>query len=347
MNDTITITSTAIPSCSPKPHKYAQAIRLASTLNLSREDWLALRQRGIGSSDAASAIGVSPYKSALTLWLEKSGRKVPEDISHKEAVIWGSALEPVLANEYRQRTGRKVRRVNAVLQHPHYPFMLANLDRETHCPVHGTGVLEIKTAGYHSAAQWENGIPVAYQCQVLHQLAVTGHAWADIAVLIGGQDFRIYRIERDEAKVAQLIAQEQTFWECVTHNRQPAPDGSDDAANALQWLYPQHSASAVDWSGKQEYNLLFEELLGVRREKDAYEAKESLIKQHLQAALGEAEVGIFANGRVSWKKAKDRVSPDLERLSEEHPDLVAQYAKSVQGSRRFLVQAQALAKTAG
>lgn len=330
----------------PKPHKYAQAIRLASTLNLSREDWLALRQRGIGSSDAASAIGVSPYKSALTLWLEKSGCKTPEDISHKEAVIWGSALEPVLAHEYRQRTGRNVRRLNAVLQHPHYPFMLANLDREAICPTHGTGILEIKTAGYHSASQWEDGIPIAYQCQVLHQLVVTGHTWADIAVLIGGQDFRIYRIERDEAQVAQLIAQEQAFWHCVTHQQQPAPDGSEDAAQTLQWLYPQHSASAVDWSGEQKYNLLFEELLGVRREKDTFEAKESLIKQQLQAALGEAEVGIFANGRVTWKKAKDRVSPDIERLSQEHPDLVAQYAKSVQGSRRFLVMPQVKSETA-
>jgi predicted phage-related endonuclease len=223
--------------------------------------------------------------------------------------------------------------------------MLANLDREAICPSHGTGILEIKTAGYHSAPQWEDGIPIAYQCQVLHQLAVTGHVWADIAVLIGGQDFRIYRIEREEAKVTQLIAQEQAFWECVTHHRQPAPDGSEDAAKALHWLYPQHSANAVDWTSEQSYNLLFEELLGVRREKDAFEAKESLIKQQIQAALGEAEVGIFANGRVSWKKAKDRVSHDIERLSQEHPDLVAQYAKSVQGSRRFLVQAQEKSET--
>jgi predicted phage-related endonuclease len=86
--------------------------------------------------------------------------------------------------------------------------MLANLDREVRCPEEGWGILEIKTASYHSARSGRRH-PVAYQCQVLHQLAVTGHAWADVAVLIGGQDFRIYRVNRDEDKIADLIARER------------------------------------------------------------------------------------------------------------------------------------------
>ena len=113
-----------------KQQRYGQAIRLASTVGLSREEWLDIRQQGIGSSDAAVAVGLSPYKSALSLWLEKTGRKQPEDLSAKEAVLWGTVLEPVLASVYAERTGRKVRRVNAVLQHPEYPYLLANLDRE-------------------------------------------------------------------------------------------------------------------------------------------------------------------------------------------------------------------------
>jgi len=170
--------------------KYGQAIRLASTTDLSREQWLAIRKLGLGSSDAAVAVGLSPYKCPLSLWLEKTGRKEPDDISHKEAVLWGIELEPVLAQVYAKRTGNRVRRVNAVLQHPEHLFMLANLDREVVGHPDGPGILEIKTASYHSAPQWEEGVPVAYQCQVLHQLAVTGHAWAEVAVLIGGQDFQ-------------------------------------------------------------------------------------------------------------------------------------------------------------
>ena len=77
-----------------------------------------------------------------------------------------------------------------------------------------------------------------HQCQVLHQLAVTGHAWAEVAVLIGGQDFRIYRIERDEEKIRDLTERETQFWLQVTRNQQPEPDGSEDAGSALAWLFP-------------------------------------------------------------------------------------------------------------
>jgi len=318
--------------------RFRQAIRLASTTGLSRDEWLRIRGGGIGSSDAAVAIGLSPYKSPLTLWLEKTQRKDAEDLSDKDAVIWGTVLEPVLASVYAARTKRPVRRVNAVLQHPEHSFMLANLDRETRDPHDGPGVLEIKTAGYHSAPQWEDGIPIAYQCQVLHQLAVTGHAWADVAVLIGGQDFRIYRVQRDDNKIADLIEREADFWQHVTLDSQPDPDGSEDAARSLQWLFPQDSGQTLDLSESVEFNTLFAQLLSARQRKEADEAEEALIRQRIQSALGDATAALFQGGRITWKKTKDRLAPDLERLTQEHPEILQQYSKPVTGSRRFMVQ---------
>ncbi|BCR27949.1 endonuclease [Aeromonas caviae] len=319
--------------------KYGQALRLASTTELTREQWLDIRQLGIGSSDAAVAVGLSPYKCPLALWLEKTARKAPEDISQKEAVLWGVELEPVLAQVYTKRTGYKVRRVNAVLQHPEHTFMLANLDREVVGHPDGPGILEIKTASYHSAPQWEEGVPVAYQCQVLHQLAVTGHAWAEVAVLIGGQDFRIYRIERDEEKIGDLIRREAHFWQQVRQDWQPEPDGSSDAAAALGWLFPRDDGQTVDLSDSPEFNQLFGQLLQLREQKEVVEQQESLIKQRLQASLGEATAGLFANGKITWKRSKDRLAPDLERLGQDHPDLLSHYVKPVPGSRRFTIQA--------
>ncbi len=319
--------------------KYGQALRLASTTELTREQWLDIRQLGIGSSDAAVAVGLSPYKCPLALWLEKTARKAPEDISQKEAVLWGVELEPVLAQVYTKRTGYKVRRVNAVLQHPEHTFMLANLDREVVGHPDGPGILEIKTASYHSAPQWEEGVPVAYQCQVLHQLAVTGHTWAEVAVLIGGQDFRIYRIERDEEKIGDLIRREAHFWQQVRQDWQPEPDGSSDAAAALGWLFPRDDGQTVDLSDSPEFNQLFGQLLQLREQKEVVEQQESLIKQRLQASLGEATAGLFANGKITWKRSKDRLAPDLERLGQDHPDLLSHYVKPVPGSRRFTIQA--------
>ncbi len=320
-------------------NKYGQARRLASTTELTREQWLDIRQLGIGSSDAAVAAGLSPYKCPLSLWLEKTARKAPEDISQKEAVLWGVELEPVLAQVYTKRTGYKVRRVNAVLQHPENTFMLANLDREVVGHPDGPGILEIKTASYHSAPQWEEGVPVAYQCQVLHQLAVTGHAWAEVAVLIGGQDFRIYRIERDEEKIGDLIRREAHFWQQVRQDWQPEPDGSSDAAAALGWLFPRDDGQTVDLSDSPEFNQLFGQLLQLREQKEVVEQQESLIKQRLQATLGEATAGLFADGKITWKRSKDRLAPDLERLGQDHPDLLSHYVKPVPGSRRFTIQA--------
>ncbi|MDO2949066.1 YqaJ viral recombinase family protein [Aeromonas simiae] len=320
-----------------KQQRYGQAIRLASTLDMPRDTWLKLRQQGIGSSDAAVAVGLSPYKSPLSLWLEKTGRKQPEDLSSKEAVTWGTILEPVLATVYAQRTGRKVRRVNAVLQHPEHPHLLANLDREVIGLPEGPGILEIKTASYHSGPQWEESVPVAYQCQVLHQLAVTGHAWADVAVLIGGQDFRIYRIERDDNKIADLLAREADFWRCVEQDIQPEPDGSADAASALQWLYPQDDGQSVDFTGSPDLNRLFCELLNVRHTLEEIESQEANLRQQLQNALGPASCGLFEGGRIAWKRTKDRQATDLDRLSAEHPEILQRYVKSIAGTRRFMV----------
>lgn len=320
--------------------KYGRAIRLASTVDLPREEWLRIRGLGIGSSDAAAAVGLSPYKSPLSLWLEKTHRRSPDDLSEKEAVIWGTVLEPVLATVYAKRTGLKVRKVNAVLQDPDYPFMLANLDREILGHPDGAGVLEIKTASYFSAPQWEDGIPVAYQCQVLHQLSVTGHAWADVAVLIGGQDFRIYRVQRDDDKIADLVRLLGIFWQHITDDTQPVPDGSEDAGRALQWLFPKDDGQTLDLSESGEFNQLFSTLLSLRQSKEAVEAQEASVRQQLQNALGNASTALFQEGRITWKKSKDRLAPDLERLTAAYPDLIQQYTKPVTGSRRFVVQAE-------
>ncbi len=163
------------------------ALRLVSTKELPREDWLQIRKQGIGSSDAAAAVGLNPYKSQLELWLEKTGRdaSMPKVDPHDEEspLYWGNVLEPIVAWHYSKRSQHKVRRINAVLQHPDpaLPWMLANIDRE----VIGTDdvqILECKTAGINGARLWKEGVPEYVQLQVMHQLAVTGKQAADVAL---------------------------------------------------------------------------------------------------------------------------------------------------------------------
>ncbi|WP_225981940.1 MULTISPECIES: YqaJ viral recombinase family nuclease [Acidithiobacillus] len=301
---------------------------------MSREEWLQWRNRGIGSSDAPVAVGASRYKSPLELWLEKTGRKEPEDLSSKDAVFWGTTLEPIVAQVYAERTGSKVRRVNAVLQHPERPYLLANLDRI----VEGCGILEIKTAGLRSQGQWDEGVPLAYQIQVLHQLAVTGKSWADVAVLIGGQEFRIYRIERDEARITQLLELEKVFWQHVERQTPPEADGSDSSHRALSLLYPQNSTTLVDYSEKPEMNALFKALMEARQRSKLAEQQESLLEQRAKEAIGDAEGALFSMGKALWKCSKPSRTLDTKKLAQEQADLIAPYWTEKPGTRRFTVQ---------
>ena len=328
---------TSPPSPQPRP-----ALRLVKTKELPREDWLAIRKQGIGSSDAAAAVGLNPYKSQLELWLEKSGRdaNLPKiDPNDEESpTYWGNILEHIVAAHYTKRTGRRVRRINAVLQHPDptLPWMLANIDRE----VVGSSevqILECKTAGINGARLWKDGVPEYVQLQVHHQLAVTGKQAADVAVLLGGQHLEIHRIERDERLIARLIELERQFWYCVETGTAPAADGSESADLALRCLYPEDDGQTADFTNDRNLSATFADWLSVRQGIAEQEKLEAKLKQTLQQAMGNATRASFETGAVTWKKAKDSVVLDVTKLLKEYPDLQLRYALTKPGSRRFIV----------
>ncbi|NKF94870.1 endonuclease [Ralstonia solanacearum] len=316
------------------------ALKLVKTTALSRTDWLAVRRTGIGGSDAAAAVGLNPYKSQLELWLEKTGRDAdlpkPNPNDTTEPIYWGTLLEPIVAAAYTQKTGHRVRKVNAVLQHPAIPFMLANLDREV-VGVPDVQILECKTAGEFGARHWQDGVPEYVQLQVQHQLAVTGKQAADVAVLLCGQALEVHRIERDDDLIARLIPLEAQFWRYVETDTPPPGDGSESADRALRCLYPRDSGGTVDFSEDRQLSAAFADLLAVRAEIDAREQIAARLKQTLQQAMGDASRALFETGEVSFKRSKDSTTTDLGRLLAEHPHLAQQYVIPKAGTRRFLI----------
>lgn len=324
------------------PHHQRPALRLVKTNTLSRDEWLEVRKHGIGSSDAAAAVGLNPYKSQLELWMEKTGRDAdlpkPDPHDTTAPVYWGTLLEPIVAASYTQQTGRRVRKVNAVLQHPDKPWMLANIDRE----VIGAGdvqILECKTAGEFGARLWKDGVPEYIQLQVQHQLAVTGKQAADVAVLLCGQQLQVHRIQRDAMLIAKLIALQERFWQYVTSDTPPPVDGSDSAATVLQYLYPRDTGEQLDFSQDSQMSALFTDLEEARFQTDKYKQLEEQFKQQIQQAMGEASKATFETGSVSWKRSKDSTSLDSKRLLTDHPELLEQYSLTRPGNRRFLVSA--------
>ena len=326
-----------LQSSRPRP-----ALKLVKTHNLSRELWLDVRKQGIGSSDAATAVGLNPYKSTLELWLEKTGRdaNLPKVDPHDEEspLYWGTLLEPIVAAHYTKRTGHRVRRINAVLQNPDSDkhWMLANIDREI-IGVPDVHILECKTAGINGARLWKDGVPEYVQLQVMHQLAVTGKQAADVAVLIGGQHLEIHRIVRDETLIARLIELERHFWQHVETDTPPSADGSVSADTALKALYPNDTGNTLDFRDNRNLSATFADWLSVRQTIADTEAIEVKLKQTLQQAMGEASKALFETGVVTWKKAKDSIGIDLPALLQDHPEFRQRYALTKPGSRRFLV----------
>ena len=324
------------------PQKPKPALRLVKTLDLPRDEWLEVRKTGIGSSDAAAAVGLNPHQSQLELWMIKTGRDAtlprtdPND--EESPMYWGNILEPIVAAHYTRRTGNRVRKINAVLQHPdpNMAWMLANIDREV-IGASDVQILECKTAGINGARLWKDGVPEYVQLQVHHQLAVTGKQAADVAVLLGGQHLEIHRIERDEVLIKNLIQLEREFWHFVETDTPPPANGSESADRALRCLYPQDSGSTIDFSEDRTLSATFADLVALRESIAEQEKEEAQLTQRLQQAIGSASGAVFETGNVTWKKAKDSVVLDVATLLKDQPDLIKRYPLVRSGSRRFLL----------
>ncbi|WP_201587290.1 YqaJ viral recombinase family protein [Psychrobacter sp. HII-4] len=316
--------------------------RLVNTKNLSHDKWLEVRKQGIGSSDAAAACGIHPFLSMLELWMIKTGRmesSIDESIEGYSPLYWGNTLEPMVAKYYQKHTGNKVRRVNAVLQHPDPDnhFMLANLDYS----VVGSDevqILECKTTGEHGAKLWKHGVPLYVTCQVQHQLAVTGKTAAHICVLLCGHEAKIYKVERDERLIESIMEHERLFWQYVKTDTPPIPDHSESAARALKQLYPKPEPnSKIDFKDDTGANKLFEQLLSYRDYMQELEQRHDQVKHQLQSLIKDHEVAVFDKGAISWKRSKDSVSLDTKAVIKAHPEFMEKFSKTRQGSRRFVV----------
>ena len=145
--------------------------------------WKKGRFKGIGGSDASAVVGMNPYKTNIELFEEKTGRRIPEDISGKPYVIYGHQAEPLIrglfALDYPEYTVEY--HDWRILQSRQHPFLQASLDGELTDPDGRRGVLEIKTTNILQSMQrekWADRIPDNYYIQVLHYLLVSGYDFA-------------------------------------------------------------------------------------------------------------------------------------------------------------------------
>lgn len=300
--------------------------------------WLATRNAGIGGSDASVIMGLNPYKSPYQLWLEKTGQAEAPDLSHVQAVYWGSKNESNIADWFMEDTGKKVRKLGTLRSRAH-PFMMANVDRAVMGEEAG---LEIKTAGVNQAKKWKGDeIPDAYYCQCLHYLAVTGADRWYIAVLIGGNEALYKVVERNEDDIKALIEAEADFWHLVETKTPPPVDGSPSCAAALSERFKGGGPGIMLPSKVDE---VIESLENDKQIMGALKKQITEKENSLKEMLGDAEEGTTDHYRVLWKTQAGRSSVPLAKIKKQAPDIYhlledKGYITVGKPSRRFSIKA--------
>lgn len=270
----------------------------------NREEWLAERRTGVGASDIAAILGLSPWKTALHVYAEKL--QLCPDQPMTEEMEAGLILEDAIATLYERRTGIKVEKPPQNIRHPDLPFLIANLDRRqisTWKPV------ELKNTW--SADGWgdpgTDEIPAHYLVQVQHQIFVSETEEADVAALFGGNRLGVYTVHRHDALIEKLIVRAREFWQMVEAKTPPEPDWEKSCTvELMSKLYEVNEGLHIDLG--MEARMLADLYIDLggrikRLEKERGEAKARLL--HEMGAASSASLP----GGMGLKRSTVRVGP--------------------------------------
>jgi putative phage-type endonuclease len=313
-------------------------------------------------------LGLSPYRTAVEVWMEKTGKTAAKVDSLP--LRFGSFAEDFVASEYARQTEASLLHYPRLLNHPKYNYLGGHIDRFVVKPGHGQftaaqgnaadasltvtrsneklaaigpspvlRLLECKTANPFRQHDWgEAGtdqIPLPYLCQCLWYLAITQIDQIDLAVLFGNSDFRIYKVYRDLSLENTLLEKAINFWQTYVLTDTPPPPGCEADYQAL--FARECSSKTVEAPAS-----LFAEVQRItelQQHIDQFEEKLSSIKQHVMAAMQDAEVLTYSGKIIAtWKTPKPTQRLDGKKLAEKHPDIAASFMTSSQGSRRLLIK---------
>lgn len=319
---------------------------------MNKQDFLARRKCGIGGSDIAAIIGLSPWRTPRDIYLNKKGLAEPEP--ETDAMYWGTTLEDIVAKEYSKRTGRKIERCNMMFRHSKYDYLLGNIDRVVYDDPHKkpvyngelrtTRILECKTASQYAASDWgEAGteeIPEYYKAQVQWYMGLTGALVCDVAVLIGNRDFRIYTINRDQAVIDYLFAEGVKFWEqYIETDTMPPAVSLADIESVFHGTPKERRFAGDDIVAKVER---YKEIDNAIKE---LKAEQEPLKLAICDCIGDAVELVSPDARklASWSMAKPTSKTDWKAVAEElnaPAEIIAKHTVEAMSARRFTVSAK-------
>jgi putative phage-type endonuclease len=301
---------------------------------MNKQEWLMKRKNYLGGSDLGAIAGLNPYRTALDVYLDKTSDDITEETN--AAMRWGNLLEDVVAKAYSEDTGQTIEIEQNTIYHPSMKFLGANIDRWVGDKEY---VLECKTAGFTKAKEWgdvgTDAVPESYLVQVAYYAAICDVPKIDIAVLIGGQDFRIYTYNRNKELEEKLIKIACNFW--YNHIEKRIPPKCVNTRDTFN-LFPQSNYHEI----VAEDNIMekLEELKAAREEESRIADTIEKLKVEIQEFMRDYDVLIDNQGNViaTWKNTAPRSLVNVNKLKEMFKDAYEQCLNTGKQSRMFLIK---------
>lgn len=280
-------------------------------------EWHEARRQGLGASEVAAVLGLSPWQTPLSVWRTKQGipNEIPEDLAY-----FGHALEPVIAKwieDKRPEVGALTPGIS--VRSVEWPWLTASPDRIVLEPVDPYEVqpipVELKTSSAYSKDKWADGVPLYYQAQVQTQIAVIGAPYGWLAVLHGGNSPELFRVERDDQFIDQLVHITDEWWNTyVVGEVAPEP-------TVLAELNPSEPGTAVTGSeavleAAERRAVLLSDIQAQKEEADA-------LTLAIGTYMDTAETLTDPAGQpvLTFKTQAGRKSVPVRDLETRHPDI--------------------------
>ena len=265
--------------------------------------WHSLRAKHIGGTESSCVCGVESYTTMFELYHRKKGNIGEPDFSDNQRVFWGSILEPAIATGAAKTYGWQVEKVTEYYTNDNCPGHGATLDyRIINHPIRTTpGIMEIKTVDWLTYKEWEDGEPpLNYMLQFQTQCACSGYSWGVIAVLIGGNDLKIFEFEARPKTIALIERAVTDFWTMVNNNTPPAPDFQADAA-VISELYRSAGGGWTNLTGNLRAMAACDEYTRQAAIATEAEKKRKAARAELLTLMGNADTGACGNYKISAK----------------------------------------------
>ena len=282
----------------------------------------------IGGIDAPVIVLPNPkWKTKYQLWMEKTGRAEPKDISDKPEVEFGILQEEVVRKKFIKDTGYEVIKPEEAIFHKQYDFIGAHLDGLGIDENGNQFVFEAKTSRYGKG--WENdSIPPDYQIQVAHYLMVADAPYAFIAVLISGCDYHCYKIYRDYELEKEILEREIDFWENYV-----LKDIPPELTTIEDFNYIEREETIAE--AEPETKILIKQYQDIQSALKELEEQKEALKLEIIKAMGTSEYLKADNVIVRYQKVESSTL-DTKKLRAELPHIAEKYLKKNSSFRLIL-----------